>query len=76
VCDAVDRQRARPANPLAAIVIERNRLLTLLRELLVDDVEHFEKRRLAGNVMRIDVYELPFARAILLAPDFELQIHK
>ena len=52
---AVDRERARPADPLAAVVRERDRLLAPGRELVVEDVEHLEERHVgihaAGGVV-------------------------
>src|SRR5678810_951247 len=37
---AVDHERARSANPLAAVVRKGDRLFALLHESLVDDVQH------------------------------------
>jgi len=68
---AVDDQRARAADPFAAVVGERNRILALALEVVVDDVEHLEERH-----VRIQVRGLVFdkfaglARAGL-APDPE-----
>ena len=41
---AVDHEAAGAADPLAAVVLEGDRLLAALGELLVEDVEHLEER--------------------------------
>ena len=43
---AVDHQRAGAADALAAVVVEDDRLLALVDEALVDEVEHLEERHL------------------------------
>ena len=43
MCDAIDHHTAGAANPLAAIVIKGDRLLTVPHEPFVHDVEHLEK---------------------------------
>ena len=40
---SVDRERACPADSLAAVVRERDRLLSPCRQLVVHDVEHLEE---------------------------------
>ncbi len=53
----VDHQRARPADALTAVVVEDDRLLALLDEPLVEDVEQLEERRLVadlGNLMALE----------------------
>ena len=48
---AVDHQRAHAADAFAAIVIERDRLFALRDQLLVEDVEHLEERRVRRNLL-------------------------
>jgi hypothetical protein len=43
VRDAVDHQAAAAADPLAAIRVERDRIVTLLDQRFVDDIEHARK---------------------------------
>ena len=50
---AVDHEAARAADPLAAVVLEGDRLLAALGELLVEDVQHLEE----GGVL-VDVLDL------------------
>ena len=54
---AVDHHPARAADALAAVVVERDRLLAVEREPLVHDVEHLEERHVgvdAGHVVRLE----------------------
>jgi len=67
----VDHQRAHAADALAAVVIERDGLLALVGELLVEDVEHLEERRVRGHVRDLVGHELAGGLAIRLAPDMK-----
>ena len=51
VRDAVDGEGAGTADALAAIVVEVNRVVALLDDALVDDVEHFQKGGFLGNAV-------------------------
>jgi hypothetical protein len=42
----VDHHPTRPADPLAAVALERERLLTLGEEPLVEDVEYLQERHI------------------------------
>src|SRR5206468_5035225 len=46
---AVDDDAAGAADPLAAVVVERDRVLALEHEPLVDDVEHLEEGHLLAD---------------------------
>ena len=48
---AVDHQAAHAADALAAVGVERDRLLALGVELLVEHVEHLEERHVRGDVV-------------------------
>jgi hypothetical protein len=48
---AVDHAAAAAADALAAVVVEGDRLLVLLDELLVDVVEHLEEGHVVGDVV-------------------------
>jgi hypothetical protein len=72
---AVDDEPARAADPLAAVVVERDRLLALLDQALVDDVEHLEKRHLRADVGRLVRDEAALGLRVLLPPDFERDLH-
>jgi hypothetical protein len=71
---AVDDHVARAADALAAVVLERHRLLALLDQVLVEDVEHLEERHV---LVRGDLVGLERARGVgaRLAPDVQLQSH-
>ena len=58
---AVDHHAAGAANPLAAIVVERDRLLPVLDQLLVEHVEHLQKRHVGRDV--VELVGLELARA-------------
>ena len=70
---AVDHHAARAADPLAAIVIERDRLFALCDQLFVEDVEHLEERRMRRDVRDLVGDERALRLAVLLAPDVERQ---
>ena len=71
---AVDHQRAHAADAFAAIVIERDGLLTLVAQLLVEDVEHLEERGVGRNLLDLVRDEIAGHVALGLAPDVELEI--
>jgi hypothetical protein len=48
VRDAVDHHAARTADPLAAVVVEGDRLFLLADQRFVDDVEHLKERHVRG----------------------------
>jgi len=45
------------------------------KQLLVHNVEHFEKRGVRGNVARFVFDELALRLRILLPPDSKLEVH-
>jgi hypothetical protein len=49
---AVDHHAAHAADALAAVVVERDRLLAVERSALVEHVEHLEERHVRGDVRR------------------------
>ena len=72
VRDAVDHEAARAADALAAVVIERDRLLACADQVLVHDVEHLQKGHVLAHVVRLVRDELARRRcASRLAPDLE-----
>ncbi len=72
---AVDREAAHAADAFAAIMIKSHRLLTLLNQLLIDDVQHFEKRSLGGNIPRLVITKNSLCLRITLPPNFEMEVH-
>ena len=72
---AVDVEAAHPANAFAAIVVEGNRFFTLVNEIMVQHIEHFQKRHVGGNVVKLVCFEGPLRVLVLLAPDLERYLH-
>ncbi len=71
---AVDHQRAGAADALPAVVVEDDRVLALLDQPLVEDVEQLEERRLVadlGDLVRLE--PALFVRPVL-APDLEREV--
>src|SRR5207253_11192750 len=66
---AVNRERARAANTFAAIGVERDWFLGVPDQSLIEDVEHFEKRRVRRNVAQAVIDEFARRLSIFLAPD-------
>ena len=65
---SVDVQRAHAADTLAAVVVEGHRLLALVDEIVVQDVEHFEERGVGRNVLHLVALESAFGFSVLLTP--------
>jgi hypothetical protein len=72
---AVDDDPARAADALPAIVLERDRVLAALRQPLVDDVEHLEKRRVRADVLGLVANELTGRLWTRLPPNVEDEVH-
>ena len=75
VRDAVDHHAARPADPFAAIVIERDRLLAGFDQPLVDDVEHLEERHVGADVARVVAPHRAGRVGTRLSPDEKSEVH-
>ena len=72
---AINGQGAGAANSFTTIRIERNRFFAADRQTLVNDVQHLEKRRVRRNISRFVIEEFALGIAVLLSPDFELEVH-
>ena len=72
---AVDRERAGATNAFAAIGVERDWFLSASDQSLIENVEHFEKRRVWRNVAYFVINEFAWRLSIFLAPDSEFEIH-
>ena len=71
----VDDEAAGPADALAAVVVEGDRVFALEGEGLVEDVEHLEKGHLGIDVGRLVGDEAAFRLRVLLPPDLERDLH-
>lgn len=72
---SVDVQAARPANAFAAIVVKSNRLFTLCNQVVVHDIEHFQKRRIGRNTIYINSLEISFGFGRGLPPYVQCKMH-
>ena len=72
---AVDHHPAGPADALAAVVLEGDRLATGGVELLVHDVEHLEEAHLLADVRGVVGLHGAGGIGAGLAPDVELHVH-
>ena len=74
VRDAVDHQAAAAADAFAAIRIERDRILALLDQRFVDDVEHLEERHVGMHVVGGVVHEPAGLIGPGLPPHFQISL--
>ena len=72
---AVHHAAAHAANAFAAIVIERHRLFTLGQQILVQYVEHFQKRHVLADVGRFVPRHAALVAGVLLPPHVEDDSH-
>ena len=70
VRNAVDDQRASAADAFATVGIERDRVLPAPDEVLVDQIQHFEKRHVRHDVPGFVGREATGRARVLLPPDF------
>src|SRR4029077_17247664 len=61
--DAVDHHSARTADSFPAVMLELDRLFAFFDQLLVDHIEHLQKRRVRTDVVRGVFDEASFAVA-------------
>ena len=71
---AVDHQRARAADALAAVVVEDDGLAAFVDELLVEHVEHLEERGLVADRGDAVALEAAGVGRAVLAPDLEGEV--
>ena len=67
---AVDQETARPADALAAIVVEGDRLFAAADQLFVQDVEHLQERHVGGHPLDLVGDELARGLCCLSAARF------
>jgi hypothetical protein len=71
---AVDHQRARPADALTAVRVERHRLDSGGSQALVDDVEHLQERHLVVDPRRVDDVEVTVVVGAVLTPEAQGEV--
>ncbi len=69
VGDAVDGEGAHPADAFAAIVIKGEGFLSLCYEVLTEEVEHFEKGGILGDVVELVIFEAALVEGAFLTPN-------
>src|SRR6266513_3284669 len=72
---AVDRERAGAANTFAAIGVERDWFRSACDQSLIENVEHFEKRRVRRNVAHFVIDEFAWRLSVLLSPEAQAKVH-
>ena len=73
--NTVDHHMTGSANSLTAIAGEGDRLLTLPREAVVDDIEHLEEGALRGDFRGVNLDKFALIGGGLLLPESEMKIH-
>jgi hypothetical protein len=73
--NAIDHHPAGAADPLATIVIERDRLAATRDETFVYDIEHFQERHVRTDVLRVVREERTFSIGRRLSPHVQFKIH-
>ncbi len=73
--DTIDHKSAYSANPFAAVMVKCDWVLAFGNEVLVDNIEHFEKRHLGGNIFCLKGFHSSRILGIFLPPDMEGEIH-
>lgn len=73
VWDTIDLHGAGAADTLAAVMIERDGILSLRNKPLIDDVHHFQERGMVRDFRGFDVLEMARLRTVL-TPDFEVEV--
>jgi hypothetical protein len=71
----VDHAAATPADPFTAVMVKRNGILSLMDEVLVDHIEHFQKRHVRGDVFGLISFEIPLVTGTFLPPYLESQMN-
>ena len=72
---AVDHESAHAADAFAAIVIERDGIVALLDEPLIQHVQHFEKRHVLVHTGNFVANHASPVLRIFLPPDVQCQFH-
>ena len=73
--DAADDESTRAADAFTTVRIERDRVLSLCDQRLVDHIEHFEERHVGKDVVRDVIDQAAWFIRSGLPPDFEIDPH-
>jgi hypothetical protein len=75
VCDPVDHEAARATDAFSTIVLERDRVLTLVDQILIENIEHLEKRHVGADIVKLIGREAALVFGVLLPPNMQGQLH-
>ena len=75
VGDAVDHETAHAADALATVMVEGDRFLIGVRELLVEHVEHLQEGHVRGHAVDVVLGHRTPRVGAGLAPDAQLELH-
>jgi hypothetical protein len=75
VGNAVDDETACAADALATVVLEGDRVLALVDQILVEDIEHLEKRHMGADVFELVGREPTLVSGVFLPPNMQRQLH-
>ena len=75
MCLSVDHHRTASADALTAIVIECNRLCVFSGQFLIETIEHFQKRHIRSQPIKIMRLHVPFVIGRFLSPYVNLDFH-
>ncbi|MEZ4634312.1 MAG: hypothetical protein R2856_04925 [Caldilineaceae bacterium] len=65
----VDHQAAHATDPLTTVVIEGHRFLVVMYQRFVEQIHHFEERRLRADLIEHVIYQFSWCAGVLLTPD-------
>ena len=71
----VDHEAARATDAFTTIAVERDRLMAVVDQVFVDEVEHFEERHFVLHICCFVGLESAGIGWSVLAPDLECEIH-
>jgi hypothetical protein len=75
VGNPVDHEAARATDALTTVVLEGNRVLALADQILIEDIEHLEKRHMGADVVELIGREATLVIGVLLPPNMQRQLH-
>ena len=75
VCLPVNHQAAHATDAFTTVVVEGDWFFAELIQLLVENVQHFEKRHMLRDVIQVVKPEFALFILIRLPPDSQRQIH-
>ena len=75
VSDPVDHKAAGATDAFATIVLERDRILVLVDQILIENIEHLEKRHMVADIVELIGLKAALVVRFLLPPNMQRQLH-